>query len=77
MTLFIADELHRFILGHIKTHLPAGNVGQAIGYRKGLSIHHLDPFGKSPSMSVIWDWYHSGRVMGRRRWRFDRIAGRR
>ncbi len=28
----IADELHRFILGHLKTHLPASNVGQALGY---------------------------------------------
>jgi transposase len=28
----IADELHRFILGHLKSHLPASNVGQALGY---------------------------------------------
>jgi transposase len=28
----IADKLHRFILGHLKTHLPASNVGQALGY---------------------------------------------
>ena len=28
----IADEMHRFILGHLKTHLPASNLGQALGY---------------------------------------------
>lgn len=28
----IADELHRFILGHLKTHLPASNLGQALSY---------------------------------------------
>jgi transposase len=28
----IADELHRFILDPLKTHLPASNVGQALGY---------------------------------------------
>ncbi len=31
-SLPIADELHRFVLGHRKTHLPAGNVGQALDY---------------------------------------------
>jgi transposase len=28
----IADELHHFILAHLKTHLPASNVGQALSY---------------------------------------------
>ncbi len=29
-SLPIADELHRFILGHRKTHLPVGNFGRTI-----------------------------------------------
>lgn len=28
----IADELHRFILAHLKIHLPASNLGQALNY---------------------------------------------
>ena len=32
LTPAIADELHRFVLGHRQTHLPAGNVGQALDY---------------------------------------------
>lgn len=28
----IAGELHHFILGHLKAHLPASNVGQALSY---------------------------------------------
>ena len=31
-SLPVADELHRFVLGHRQTHLPAGNVGQALDY---------------------------------------------
>jgi transposase len=31
-SLPIADELHQFVLNHLKTHLPASNVGNALSY---------------------------------------------